>query len=130
MLPRGLLELLCPHRHQVRRWYDYQNNLYFIPETKFKIKPYKLAVALYSISDRLISKFAEEVDIACAKLNLPCTVSRIPIKKSQLKTASYEDESDVAVIIHKNEGRLLLTDENGLYDSIIRQLITSKRILS
>lgn len=65
--------------------------------------------------------------MACAKLALPCVVNKHKVKKSQLKTAVFKDESDVSVIVHKNEGRLLLTDENGVYDTLIRQQFSDKR---
>lgn len=107
-----------------------QDSLYYLPQSKFKIKPYKLSVSLFSTSDKLLGKFSEEIDIACAKLCLPCTVAKTKVKKSQLKSAAFKDESDVSVIVHKNEGRLLLTDENGLYDALIRQQFAAKRRLS
>lgn len=91
------------------------------------MKLYRLAVSLIAISDKLIDKFADEVDIACSKLELPYSIAKHTVKKCDIQTFELKDDSDVTVILHRNEGRLLLTDKNGFYDSLIRQQFAVKR---
>lgn len=72
----------------------------------------------------------EEIEAACEKLNLPFKVSKNILKKSELAKYKSQNTSDVAIILHKTEGRLLLTGENGLYDQIIKRELQNKSTLS
>lgn len=64
--------------------------------------------------------------LACEKLSLPVQINKHQIKRADLSEFSCEDGSDASVILHKNEGRLLLTDKNGLYHELIKTEIRKR----
>lgn len=70
----------------------------------------------------------EEIETCCEKLNLPFNVSKHVVKKSELSKFKHQNNSDLTIILHKTEGRLLLTGENGLYDQIIKKELQTKSI--
>lgn len=41
----------------------------------------------------------------------------------EINKKSEEYQGDGTILIHKNDGRLLITDKNGIYDSFIRSKI-------
>lgn len=77
---------------------------------------------MYSLSDKLLNEFIPEVESACKRLKLPFTTAKVILKKAELANfGSGPDNIDAAILVHRNEGRLLLTDENGLYNNLIRK---------
>jgi hypothetical protein len=68
----------------------------------------------------------EEIEAGCEKLNLPFKVSSHVLKKSDLAKFKPQNTSDLSIILHKTEGRLLLTGENGLYDKLIKHELQVK----
>jgi hypothetical protein len=97
-----------------------------LPTYKLKIKNYKLTLSVVAVTSRLIDKFSEDIQIACCKLDLPYEIQRHLVKRSELNTYEIKDQSDLTVVLHRNEGRLLLTDKNGIYDAIIRKEFQAK----
>lgn len=97
-----------------------------MPTHKLKVKNYKLILSVVAVASRLIDKFAEDIEIACSKLDLPYEIQKHIVKRSELQTYEVKDQSDLTVVLHRNEGRLLLTDKNGMYDAIIRKEFQAK----
>ena len=85
-----------------------------------------MTVSLISLNNSLLDKFSEEVEVACNKLSLPHKILTHVVKKRDLDDLEVKDSSDVTFILHKNEGRLLLTDKNGIYDSLLRKQYAEK----
>ena len=104
--------------------------VFILSKKKYEVKPYSLNLCLYSLSDKLINEFLPEVEVACKRLELPFKLTRNTLKKAELQAFKEGPPGiDTAVIIHKNEGRLLLTDENGLYSSLIRKEFSRLRMI-
>ena len=104
--------------------------VFILSKKKYEVKPYSLSLCLYSLSDKLINEFLPEVEVACKRLELPFKLTRNILKKAELQAFKEGPPGiDTAVIIHKNEGRLLLTDENGLYSSLIRKEFSRLRMI-
>ena len=56
---------------------------------------------------------------------LPCVTSEIvTLGKSQLRGYQHDESKqyDLAILVHKCEGRLFLTDENGYYNDLLAEL--------
>lgn len=85
-----------------------------------------MTVSLISLNSSLLDKFSEEVEVVCNKLSLPCKIMKHVVKKRELDSLEINDNSDLTVILHKNEGRLLLTDKNGIYDTFLRKQFAEK----
>jgi hypothetical protein len=65
------------------------------------------------------------------ELDLKIMVTEEILKKKETKNYKVKNHDiDGCVLIHKDDGRLLLTDKNGLYDNFIRKMYnkTSKQI--
>mmetsp|Transcript_121809 Transcript_121809/g.279126 ORF Transcript_121809/g.279126 Transcript_121809/m.279126 type:complete len:201 (-) Transcript_121809:200-802(-) len=52
-----------------------------------------------------------------------CTVATKLLQRSQLRGFKWEDAQrhQLVVIVHRNEGRVLLTDRNGFYNDVLAQ---------
>ena len=104
--------------------------VFVLSKKKYEVKAYSLNLCLYSLSEKLANEFLPEVEVACKRLELPFKLTKKTVKKAELQAFKEGPPGiDAAVIIHKNEGRLLLTDENGLYNSLIRNEFNRLRIL-
>lgn len=53
---------------------------------------------------------------------LSLAISEAPLLKSQLRGYEYRGSADLAVLHHRAEGRLLLTDRNGYYHDLLASL--------
>ena len=99
-------------------------------KNRYEAKQYNLNLVIYSLSDKLMNEFTPEVDAACKRLGLPFKSTRQLLKKSELVNFTTGPENiDAAILVHRNEGRLLLTDENGLYHNLIRKEFSRLSIL-
>lgn len=83
-------------------------------------------ITIYTVYNSLIPLVMEEIETCCEKLSLPFTISKQIVKKSELSKFKHQNNSDLTIILHKTEGRLLLTGENGLYDQIIKKELHTK----
>ena len=94
---------------------------YFISRKKIRNKPYFLNISIFSLSEKLITNFEEPLNKCLNKLALQTHISKKILRKSELQKFESDDkECDISIVIHMNVGRLLLTDENGLYNKLIR----------
>ncbi len=115
---------MCHHLLGLRHVKSFlqQGETFVIAKNRFEFKPYALNLCIYSLSDKLINEFLPEVDAACKRLGLPFNTTRQSLKKAELANFSKgPDNIDAAILVHRNEGRLLLTDENGLYHNLIQK---------
>lgn len=79
-----------------------------------------------SLSDKLINGYLPFIEKACKGINLKYSLNKQILKKRTLSDYKSMDESDCSLILHKNEGRLLLTDKNRLYDFLIKRELRRK----
>ena len=103
-----------------------QKSEFYLSRAKYVFKQYSLVLSLLSTNEKLLGSFSEEVQLACEKLSLPVQINSHQLKRAELSEFSCEDSSDASVILHKNEGRLLLTDKNGLYHDLIKTEIRKR----
>jgi hypothetical protein len=89
-----------------------------------------LDISIYTVYSNLVPLIMEEIEAGCEKLNLPFNVAKNVLKKSDLAKYKPQNTSDLSIILHKTEGRLLLTGENGLYDKLIKHELQIKSKLA
>ena len=95
--------------------------MFYLSTTKYEKKQYRLKLSLLSTNEKLMTSFLDEINMASKMLSLPIEVVQHKIRKADLEDYVCSDSSDALIILHKNEGRLLLTDSNGLYHSLIKK---------
>lgn len=100
-----------------------------MPELSFKIKPYKLKLKLHSLKEKDLKLFEPLLTKAAEELDLDLETEQEILKKKNLKNYKPPDDKwDASVLVHRNSGRLLITDRNGIFDTLIHKLFakTSK----
>ena len=103
-----------------------QNGHFYLSNKKFIKREYKIEISLVTVYSSLVPVITEEIEAACERLNLPFKCTNRVLKKSELAGFQPNKSSDLTIILYRNEGRLLLTGENGLYDRIIRGELSQK----
>lgn len=103
-----------------------QGKHFYLSRTKYLLRQYSLVLSLLSTNEKLLGSFTKEVQLASEKLSLPVQINCHQLKRAELSEYSCDDSSDASVILHKNEGRLLLTDKNGLYHELIKTEIRKR----
>lgn len=77
-------------------------------------------MALFSLKQYDLSKLTEILHSCAPQLRLD--VTQVTLQKSQLRGYEYRGGADFAVLHHKAEGRLFLTDRNGFYHDLLGSL--------
>ena len=94
---------------------------FYICKEKYKSKPYKVNIKVFSLDSECIDFMISSIDIVRKGIKLEVETKKETLLKSKLKNIDPDfSECDGCILIHKNSGRLLLTDENGLYDHQIK----------
>lgn len=91
-------------------------------ESRYRFQPHLLTcrLALFSLKQPDLSKISEMLR-ACAP-QLLLDITETSLLKSQLRGYDYHGTADLAVLHHRSEGRLLLTDRNGYYHDLLASL--------
>ena len=93
----------------------------YICREMYKCKPYKVVIKVFSLDSECIDFVKMSVENVRKKIKIDVEIEQEILLKSKLTNIdpNFED-CDGCILIHKNSGRLLLTDENGLYDHLIK----------
>lgn len=88
-------------------------------ESHYRFQPQLVLcrVTVMSLKQADLSKVTELMQFCAPQLRLE--VTEIPLLKSQLRGFEFKGSADLAVLHHKAEGRLLLTDRNGFYHDLL-----------
>jgi hypothetical protein len=91
-------------------------------ESQYRFQPHVLTcrLALFGLKQSDLLKLSELLR-ACAP-QVALHTSETPLLKSQLRGYEYHGIADLAVLHHRAEGRLLLTDRNGYYHDLLASL--------
>ena len=91
-------------------------------ESPFHFQPQVIPcrLALFGLKQVDLSKLGEVLRVCTPQLSL--SVSETVLLKSQLRGYEYRGTTDLAVLHHRCEGRLLLTDRNGYYHDLVASL--------
>ena len=98
---------------------------------KYKIRDYNLNIKFFSLSQVCIDYIKPYFEECAEELKLKINISKEILFKSKLKKYSARKEkADCGILIHREDGRLLLTDKNGIYDKFIKEILQkmSKKI--
>lgn len=92
------------------------------PSSPYAFQPQLLAcrLALFSMKPVDLPKISEVLR-ACGSQSL-LQITETVLLKSQLRGYEYRGRTDIAVLHHRAEGRLLLTDRNGYYHDLLASL--------
>lgn len=89
----------------------------------FYLRPYELKLSLHSLNSKGVGFFKPVLKRVTKKLDLKTYIKEEILKKKELKNYSVGDRKvDGCVLIHRDDGRLLITDKNGIYDNFIRKM--------
>lgn len=77
-------------------------------------------VVLLGLKQGDLLKVSEVLRDCTPQLSL--AISEAPLFKSHLRGYEYRGSADLAVLHHRAEGRLLLTDRNGYYQDLLGSL--------
>ncbi|EWS75891.1 hypothetical protein TTHERM_000632871 (macronuclear) [Tetrahymena thermophila SB210] len=97
------------------------NNNFFIYNAMICEKNRIMTAAIISLKKDLNDEFEKLLNIINQQLNLQITIHHFHLQKSQLQNFKLQFNYDICIIIHKEEGRLLLFDENGIYNHVYRE---------
>lgn len=88
------------------------------------LKPYKLKLGVHSINSNGFEFCKPILHRVAEELNIEIEVQEEKLQKKNLK--NYKPNSnlkvDGCILVHRDDGRLLMTDRNGIYDSFIREM--------
>jgi len=76
-------------------------------------------IGLYSLKEEEMIMFGALVEQISDNLKLSVHYTKTLLKKATLRTTKIKENVDACILLHKNEGRLLLTDKNGLYSEFL-----------
>ncbi|KAL4495140.1 hypothetical protein ABPG72_007247 [Tetrahymena utriculariae] len=97
------------------------NNNFYIYNAMICEKNRIMTAAIISLKKDLNDEFEKLLNIINQQLNLQITIHHFHLQKSQLQNFKLQFNYDICIIIHKEEGRLLLFDENGIYNHVYRE---------
>ncbi|KAL4453382.1 hypothetical protein ABPG74_017589 [Tetrahymena malaccensis] len=97
------------------------NNNFFIYNAMICEKNRIMTAAIISLKKDLNDEFEKLLNRINQQLNLQITIHHFHLQKSQLQNFKLQFNYDICIIIHKEEGRLLLFDENGIYNHVYRE---------
>lgn len=91
-------------------------------ESQYRFQPHVLTcrLALFGLKQSDLLKLSELLRSCTPQVALH--ISETPLLKSQLRGYEYHGSADLAVLHHRAEGRLLLTDRNGYYHDLLASL--------
>lgn len=99
---------------------------FFLARAKVLLRDLRLRLRLVAAKDKdagLVSAaLGEVVGASPVELQAKATV----VKRSELANYRVEPEDEGVVIVHRAAGRLLLTDDNGIYSPLLQQVIEEK----
>lgn len=92
------------------------------PSSPYTFQPQLFAcrLALFSMKQVDLPKLGEVLRVCGSQFSLQITET--VLYKSQLRGYEYRGTADIAVLHHRAEGRLLLTDRNGYYHDLLASL--------
>ena len=94
---------------------------FYICKEMYKCRPYEIDIKVFSLDPECIDFMESSIENARKKIKIGVKIKKEIQLKSKLKTIQPDfDDCDGCILIHKNSGRLLLTDENGIYDHLIK----------
>ena len=97
--------------------------MYYISKRAFVIRPYELKLSLHSLKAKGIDFFMPLLKKVAEELDIKIMIKEELLKKADLKAYKHEaDKVDGCMLIHRDDGRLLITDKNGIYDKFIRTM--------
>jgi hypothetical protein len=86
-------------------------------------KEYKLKITLHSLSQKDLDFSKPILDRVEAELGLKLDrIEEILLKKNLQDYHPKSLEMDGCILVHRSNGRLLLTDKNGIYDQFIKRM--------
>jgi len=91
-------------------------------ESQYRFQPHLLTcrLALFGLKQPDLLKLSELLRTCTPQVALH--ISETPLLKSQLRGYEYQGSADLAVLHHRAEGRMLLTDRNGYYHDLLASL--------
>lgn len=90
-------------------------SLHFLRRDRIQSRTDKLQVLVCSLKQQEIT----EVSQAIAGI-FPCDVRSRPLLKAELRQfTALPGKPELVVVVHRNEGRALLTDRNGFYHEVL-----------
>lgn len=82
-----------------------------------------MKLSLHSLNEKGMEFFKPMLMEVTKKLDLKIFIKEEILKKKGLKNYKMSsDNADGCVLIHRDDGRLLITDKNGIYDNFIRKM--------
>ena len=91
------------------------------------LRPYKLKISVNSITSSGLEFCKPILHRVGEELSIEIEVHEEKLQKKKLKAYKSEFDDtrnriDGCILVHKDDGRLLMTDRNGIYDSFIREM--------
>ena len=91
------------------------------------MKPYKLRMSVHSTNSSGLEFSKPILHRVAEELSIEIIVQEEKLQKKKLKNYKYlakagQIKPDGCILVHRDDGRLLMTDRNGIYDSFIREM--------
>ncbi len=120
----------CMHCNRYLGWL--KDKKYYLLSTEIIKKVRRVNLIGLGLNDKDTSAVMNEVSLAGSSLLIDVYSEIMHLRKAELQKFKIEDvpkDTQGIVLVHKNSGRLLLSDENGLYQKVFEEVLHKKSSL-
>lgn len=121
----------CLHCNRYLGWL--KDKKYYLLSTEIIKQPRRVNLIGLGLHEKDTTAVMNEVSAAGQTLMIDVFSGTIQLRKAELEKFRFEDlpqDTQGVVLVHKNSGRLLLSDENGLYKQVFEEVLNKRSRLN